>query len=91
MSITTRVWIAGAGGRLGYAKFRRFERNTGFRLLASDHDVRVEDSFQVGHFADLNHPDVIINCAGLTDVRACERQPEEASARTGWPGGMWPR
>ena len=78
MSITTRVWIAGAGGRLGSALCRRFDRNTGFRLLASDLDVRVEDSFQVGHFADLNHPDVIINCAGLTDVRACERQPEEA-------------
>ena len=70
MSITTRVWIAGAGGRLGSALCRRFDRNTGFRLLASDLDVRVEDSFRVGHFADLNHPDVIINCAGLTDVRA---------------------
>lgn len=69
MSVTTRVWIAGAGGRLGSALCHRFDRNTECKLVTSDRDVPVEDGKQVGRFADLNHPDVIINCAGL-DRRA---------------------
>lgn len=78
MSVTTRVWIAGAGGRLGSALCHRFDRNTECKLVTSDRDVPVEDGKQVGRFADLNHPDVIINCAGLTDVHCCEECPEEA-------------
>ena len=78
MNMTTRVWIAGAGGRLGSALCHRFDRNTECKLVTSDRDVPVEDGRKVGRFADLNHPDVIINCAGLTDVRRCEECPEEA-------------
>ncbi|MBU5435697.1 dTDP-4-dehydrorhamnose reductase [Pseudoflavonifractor sp. MSJ-37] len=78
MSITTRIWIAGAGGRLGSALCRRFDRNIAYKLVTSDRDLPVEDSREIGRFADLNHPDVIINCAGLTDVHLCEEKPEEA-------------
>lgn len=77
MSVT-RIWIAGAGGRLGSALYRRFSGNTDYRLVTSDRDVPVENVAEVGRFADLNHPDIIINCAGLTDVRLCEQKPEEA-------------
>ena len=77
-SITTRIWIAGASGRLGSALSHRFGGNTAYKLVTSDRDVPVEDVSVVGRFADINHPDVIINCAGLTDVRACEENPEEA-------------
>lgn len=57
----TRVWIAGANGRLGSALSHCFAHSTAYRLMTSDWDVPVEDSKQVGHFADINHPDVIIN------------------------------
>ena len=77
-SITTRAWIAGASGRLGSALSHRFGGNTAYKLVTSDRDVAVEDVSVVGRFADINHPDVIINCAGLTDVQACEENPEEA-------------
>ena len=77
-SITTRVWIAGASGRLGSALSHRSGGNTAYKLVTSDRDVAVEDVSVVGRFADINHPDVIINCAGLTDVQACEENPEEA-------------
>lgn len=78
MGVINRVWIAGANGRLGSALCRRFANSTSCKVLTSDRDVPVEDGKQVGRFADLNHPDVIINCAGLTDVRRCEDCPEEA-------------
>ena len=68
MSIT-RVWIAGAGGRLGSALYHRFSGNTDYKLVTSDRDVPIEDAREAGRFADLNHPDVIINCAGLTDFK----------------------
>ena len=61
MSIT-RVWIAGAGGRLGSALYHRFSGNTDYKLVTSDRDVPIEDAREAGRFADLNHPDVIINC-----------------------------
>ena len=52
MSVTTRVWIAGAGGRLGSALCHRFDRNTECKLVTSDQDVPVEDGKQVGRLAD---------------------------------------
>lgn len=49
-----------------------------FDILASDHEVPVGDLTQVSRYADMNYPNVIINCAGLTDVHECERNPEHA-------------
>ena len=77
-SITTRVWIAGASGRLGSALSHRFGGNTAYKLVTSDRDVAVEDVSVVGRFADINHPDVIINCTGITDTDECEANPEHA-------------
>ena len=53
-SITTRVWIAGASGRLGSALSHRFGGNTAYKLVTSDRDVAVEDVSVVGRFADIN-------------------------------------
>lgn len=73
----TRIWITGSSGRLG-AALCRLLTNIEYRILPSDLDVPIGDSEAVNHFADVNHPDVIINCAGLTDVQKCESCPEEA-------------
>ncbi|WP_283674188.1 dTDP-4-dehydrorhamnose reductase [Butyricicoccus sp. Marseille-Q5471] len=73
----TRIWITGSSGRLGSA-LRRLLDCVECRILVSDDDVPVGDSAAVNHFADVSHPDVIINCAGLTDVHLCESDPELA-------------
>ena len=78
MSLQTRIWITGAGGRLGSALVKHFDHNTDYEILMSDTDVPVEDEKQVIRFANLNHPDVIINCAALSDVEYCEKNPDEA-------------
>ena len=67
-SITTRVWIAGASGRLGSALSHRFGGNTAYKRVTSDRDVAVEDVSVVGRFADINHPDVIINIVDATNI-----------------------
>lgn len=73
----TRIWITGSSGRLGSALCRLLS-GVQYRVLPSDLDVPIEDSKAISHFADMSHPDVIINCAGLTDVHRCEAEPEEA-------------
>lgn len=78
MSYQTRIWITGANGRLGRALCEAYENNTDYKLLKSDKEVPVEALKAVLTFANLNRPNVIINCAGLTDDQACEENPDDA-------------
>ncbi|SER67600.1 SDR family oxidoreductase [Lachnobacterium bovis] len=78
MSYCSKIWVVGANGRLGSALVERLKANTKYIVLVSDTDVPVEDREKVLSFADRNHPGIIINCAGLTDVNKCEEFPEEA-------------
>lgn len=73
----TRIWITGSNGRLGSALCRLLT-SMEHQIMPSDIDVPIGESDAVNHFADMNHPDVIINCAGFTDVQRCEQEPEEA-------------
>ena len=48
-------------------------------LLLTDIDaVDITDSKAVRDYAGMNRPHFIVNCAGLTDVAACEENKEEA-------------
>lgn len=78
MSLKTRIWITGAEGRLGSALASHFDRTTDYEILTSDQDVPVDDRLAVKRFVDMNHPDVIINCAALSDNALCEQNPDEA-------------
>lgn len=73
----TRIWITGANGRIGKVLLQKLDR-TENKILATDVDVDVADLESVKSFCDINHPDVVINCAGLTDTVYCEQHPEEA-------------
>ncbi len=73
-----RVWVAGAAGRLG-KELARLLSGRDFELLCTDlEDLDITSAQDVIGFADLKHPDVMINCAGMTDVAACEQEPERA-------------
>ena len=72
------VWIAGANGQLGSAVYEILCQDAGMGVLASDLDVDVTNLETVISFADKNQPDVIINCAGMTDLAKCERGEEQA-------------
>ena len=41
-------------------------------VFATDMDVDITDMYQVSRYAGSTHPNVIINCAGMTDVTECE-------------------
>lgn len=78
MITTDRIWVTGAYGRLG-TELNKLLDCRDFELLDTDvDDVDITDASEVVAFADRNHPSTIINCAGMTDVDACEADPEKA-------------
>lgn len=78
MITTDRIWISGASGRLG-TQLNRLLDCRDFELLSTDvEDVDITDASEVVMFADRNHPDTIVNCAGMTDMEACEADWEQA-------------
>ena len=73
------IWLAGAKGQLGQAILRQIKaQNELIVVLTTDQDVDITDMAEVSRFVITNHPSVIINCAGMTDVAACEADKVKA-------------
>ena len=66
------VWVAGSTGSLGSEICRQIPVED-YELLKTDLDVDITDLKTVTHFMDMHRPEVVINCAGFTDLEACER------------------
>lgn len=83
---TTRVYIAGCAGMLGEAVHRLFSSRCAVR--ATDIDTNegwldradLRDRTAMRAEVEAYRPDVIINLGALTDLEACERDPENAWA-----------
>ncbi len=74
----TKVWIVGAKGHVGSALAKLLDcRN--YELFETDIDeVDVTDKESVASYMRITRPDVIINCAGVTDLKECEANPDRA-------------
>lgn len=73
-----KIWIVGAYGRVGSAICKLLDMRE-VELLKTDlDDVDITIPKDILHYADISRPDVIINCAGMTDVEQCEAEPEKA-------------
>lgn len=73
-----KIWICGAGGRVGRKMAGLVSRKPVELLLTDIDSVDITNSEDVMEYAGINRPHVIVNCAGLTDVRMCEEEPEQA-------------
>lgn len=73
-----KIWIAGAGGRVAKEFVRLLEAKDVELLLTDVDDLDVTNLEDVRLYADMNRPDVIINCAGYTDAALCEQYQETA-------------
>lgn len=72
------IWITGADGHVGSALHNMLPE-LGYRVLCTNKDdVDVTDMEAVKLYAEMNRPNVIINCAALTNPAECEKNPEEA-------------
>ncbi len=73
-----KIWITGAEGHIGTALIDLLE-GVEYQLLPTDIDeVDITKIEEVTQFVHVNRPDVVINCAGLTDVQECENNVDEA-------------
>jgi len=74
----TRVLLTGARGRLG-AALRRFLEDRGLSEDAvSRSELELSRSKAVVEFVKSRRPALVFHTAAMTDVDACERQPERA-------------
>ena len=73
-----KIWITGAEGHIGTALLDLLE-GVEYQLLPTDiEEVDITKIDEVTQFVHVNRPDVVINCAGLTDVQECEYNVDEA-------------
>ena len=73
-----KVWIVGANGQIGHALNNVLDPLE-MEVLNTDLDeLDITDTDNVLSFGSVNRPDVIINCAGITDTEECEKNPEHA-------------
>lgn len=73
-----KVWIVGAQGQVGSAFARMLDMTEIDVLLTEIDDVDITDMDAVHIYADMNRPDVIINCAGVGGVRFCQENKDMA-------------
>lgn len=73
-----KIWIVGVKGHVGSALMELLNLQS-YELFPTDKDeVDVTDRDEVRMFMQRNRPDVVINCAGITDPQQCENDPDEA-------------
>lgn len=78
MNQLQKVWICGANGRVGRQMISGLDSVETELFLTDADDVDVTDLEAVMEFANINRPHYIVNCAGYTDVKACEHNMEMA-------------
>lgn len=73
-----KIWVCGSRGQIGQAVNDVVDKLE-FEMLDTDRDdLDVTDTDEVLRFGEMNRPDIIINCSGMTDIEACEENPSMA-------------
>ena len=73
------IWITGAEGRLGSALVQLLKQDVNNKVVGTDRkDVDVTDMEAVDQTANVYHPDIVINCASISNVECCEKNMVEA-------------
>lgn len=73
-----KVWIVGASGQIGTAINEVIEPLEIEVFNTDKEELDIADTDEVIRFGDMNRPDVIINCAAITDLEECERDKDQA-------------
>lgn len=73
-----KVWIVGSASQVGTA-INDVIDPLEMEVFNTDKDeLDITNTDLVLNFGEINRPDVIINCAAITDLTACEENPEAA-------------
>lgn len=72
------IWIAGADGRIGSLLEQALHQDVGNKVIATDKDVDVTSYEDVKQACDMYRPNIIINCASISNAAYCEENEIEA-------------
>ena len=73
-----KLWIVGASGQIGSAINEVLDPLEMEVFNTDQEELDITDTDEVLNFGVINRPDVIINCAAVTDTDFCEKEPELA-------------
>lgn len=73
-----KIWIVGAGSQVGTAINEVIDPLEMEVFNTGKEELDITDTDAVINFGELSHPDVIINCAAMTNIKECEENKEAA-------------
>ncbi len=73
----TKIWITGSKGKIGRA-IRKLAKANDYSVYTSDKDLDISNVEDVNSYVKVYRPNVIVNCAAITDLAECETNPYEA-------------
>ena len=73
-----KVWIVGSGGQIVTAINAVLDPLEIEVFNTDKNELDITETDEVLSFGEINRPDVIINCAAVTDTELCEKEPELA-------------
>ncbi len=72
------IWITGAEGRLGSALVELLKKDMDNKVVGTDLDVDITDMEAVEQCIKVYRPNIVINCASISDADYCEQNMVEA-------------
>ena len=72
------IWITGAEGRLGSALVELLKKEMDNKVVGTDMDVDITDMEAVEQCMKVYRPNIVINCASISDTDYCEKNMVQA-------------
>lgn len=72
------IWITGAEGRLGSALVQLLKKDVNNKVVGTDKDVDITNMKEVDQAVNVYRPNIVINCASISDTNYCEQNMVEA-------------
>ena len=73
-----KLWIVGSESQVGRAILSVLDPKELEVLCTDKEELDITNTEDVLSYGEINRPDIIINCAAVTDTKLCEEQPELA-------------
>lgn len=72
------IWVTGAEGRLGSALVALLKKDVEHKVVGTDLDVDITDMEAVEQCIKVYRPNIVINCASISDADYCEQNMVKA-------------
>jgi len=72
------IWIAGSQGKAGSVLYSVLRKNQNYKVVGTGRDIDITDIKAVDQAMDIYRPNIVINCASVSDADYCEKNRIEA-------------